>query len=181
MPLNEPTVTQTDPRLAGLTAETFRRFMGHWPTGVAVIGMRDAGTACGMTANSLVSVSLSPLVIAVSVRLASRAACLLVPSAGFAVSILAQGQEPIATWFARRDRACREDGEFAGIAHGFAPRSRTPYLRDAVGFLDCVVARRVDVGDHAVLIGVVEYLQLLSGEAPLVFYRGEWAAVRKTL
>jgi 3-hydroxy-9,10-secoandrosta-1,3,5(10)-triene-9,17-dione monooxygenase reductase component len=163
---------------AELTAEAFRHFMGHWPTGVAVIGMLDAGTPCGMTANSLVSVSLSPLMIAVSVRLKSRAAHVLVPSAGFAVSILAQGQEPIATWFSGRQRARADSGEFAGIAHDSAPHSGAPYLRDAVGFLDCVVASQVTAGDHAVLIGLVKYLQPLSGLSPLLFYRGEWAAIQ---
>lgn len=162
---------------AGLTAEAFRQFMGHWPTGVAVVGMLDAGSECGMTANSLVSVSLSPLMVALSVRLTSRAAGLLVPSAGFAVSILAQGQEPVATWFSGRERARAEGSEFAGVPHGCAPRSGAPYLRDAVGFLDCVVADRVTAGDHAVLICGVEYLRSLSGRSPLIFYRGAWTAV----
>lgn len=159
------------------SAEAFRRFMGRWPTGVGVIGMLDAGNECGMTANSLVSVSLSPLLVAVSVGLASRAASVLVPSAVFAVSILAQGQERIASWFAWRERGDVRDGEFSGIPHGHAPCSGLPYLSDAVGFLACVVDTQLAAGDHAVIIGRVDYLRVLSARPPLVFYRGGWSGV----
>jgi 3-hydroxy-9,10-secoandrosta-1,3,5(10)-triene-9,17-dione monooxygenase reductase component len=165
---------------AAVTAEAFRRFTGGWPTGVAVIGMLDGAAECGMTANSLVSVSLSPLMISLSVCLTSRAAQLLVPSAGFAVSVLGQGQEPAAAWFAGQDRVRADGGEFAGFPRGRAPRSAAPYLRDAVGFLDCVVVSRVAAGDHALLIGAVEYLESLSGRASLVFYRGGWSALAAT-
>jgi flavin reductase (DIM6/NTAB) family NADH-FMN oxidoreductase RutF len=151
--------------------------MGHWPTGVSVIGMQDAGNECGMTANSLVSVSLSPLLVAVSVRLSSRAARLLEPSAPFAVSILAHGQERFASWFAWRERGDHRDGEFAGIPHGHAPCSGLPYLHGAVGFLDGVVVTRLAAGDHAVILGKVGYLQVLSERPPLVFYRGGWSGV----
>lgn len=96
---------------AAVTAEAFRRFMGGWPTGVAVIGMLDGAAECGMTANSLVSVSLSPLMISLSVSLTSRAAQLLVTSAGFAVSVLGQGQESAAAWFARQERVQADGGE----------------------------------------------------------------------
>lgn len=161
---------------ADLTADAFRQFMGHWPTGVGVIGMLDAGAECGMTANSVVSVSLSPLLVAVSVRVSSRAAELLIPSAGFVVSILAQGQEWIATWFSSRERAYRDGGEFAGIPRGTSPCSAAPYLSDAVGFMDCAVADSVTAGDHAIVIGTVEYMQLLPERPPLVFYRGQFCA-----
>jgi 3-hydroxy-9,10-secoandrosta-1,3,5(10)-triene-9,17-dione monooxygenase reductase component len=165
------------PQAAEPSGDAFRRFMGRWPTGVGVIGMLDGGNECGMTANSLVSLSLSPLLVAVSVRLSSRAASLLLPSSGFAVSILAQGQEQLASWFARRERADHGDGEFSNISHGYAPRSGRPYLYDTVGFLDCVVEAQLTAGDHAVVIGRVEYLRALSDRPPLVFYRGGWSGV----
>lgn len=180
-PAAEP-IAGSEPGVGEPSADAFRRFMGRWPTGVGVIGMLDAGTECGMTANSLVSVSLSPLLVAVSVRLSSRAASLLAPSAAFAVSILAHGQERIASWFAWRDRGARRDGdtrdgEFAGIPHSHAPCSGVPYLRDGVGFLHCVVDTRLPAGDHAVIIGRVGYLRVLSDQPPLVFYRGGWSGV----
>lgn len=169
---------QTDAPPVGLTAEGFRRFMGCWPTGVAVVGMLDGGACRGMTANSLVSVSLSPLMIAISVRGGSRADHLLTPDAGFTVSILADGQERLAAWFSRVERTRLAEGEFDGVPHGAAPRSGAPFIRGAVGFMDCVVASRVPAGDHVVLISTVQDLRPLAGRSPLAFYRGRWAALR---
>lgn len=161
-----------------VSAETFRRFMGRWPTGVAVVGMLDDGVPCGMTVNSLMSVSLEPLLIAVSVCRGSRADRLLHLSAGFTVSFLTEGQSALATWFARGDRFRSPEGEFAGVRFDAAPGSGAPYVQDATGAVEGAVAGRVEAGDHTILIGRVERLLPSSGSSPLLFHRGRWSAVR---
>jgi flavin reductase (DIM6/NTAB) family NADH-FMN oxidoreductase RutF len=163
---------------AGPSTGAFRRFMARWPTGVAVIGMLDGDTPCGMTANSLLSVSLEPLLIAVSVRRGSRTERLLSPETGFTVSILAEGQERLAAWFARGERADSPAGEFAGIGFAAAARSGAPYIRDAIGVLECVVVSRIQAGDHAILLSEVADLRPLAADRPLVFHGGGWVTLR---
>jgi flavin reductase (DIM6/NTAB) family NADH-FMN oxidoreductase RutF len=51
-----------------VSSELFRRVMGSFPTGITVLTVeREPGQVHGMTANSLVSVSLEPLLILVCI------------------------------------------------------------------------------------------------------------------
>ena len=77
-----------------------RRIMGMFATGVSMVttGTGDAGWA--MTANSILSLSLSPPLILFAVDLRNAMRDRLTESAAFAVNILRRDQEDLSQRFA---------------------------------------------------------------------------------
>jgi flavin reductase (DIM6/NTAB) family NADH-FMN oxidoreductase RutF len=145
----------------------FRRILGHWVTGVAVVAARSAdGRPCGLTANAVASVSLQPpLVLACVDRAANSHDC--IRDAGFfAISILPSEAERLA----RRFAACDITEKFDGVAY-HAEISGAPVLDDALAWVDCRIRESHAGGDHTVFIG-----EVLGGDAregaPLLYYRG---------
>ena len=122
-----------------------------------------------MTANSLTSVSLNPPTVALCTMHGARTLQAIEASGGFAVTFLAQHQDKLARRFARAG-----DDHFAGIRV-----SRTtlghPHLPGGLGFIQGVVADRLDAGDHSILIAFVTEAVVKGGE-PLVFFRGQFGA-----
>jgi 4-nitrophenol 2-monooxygenase / 4-nitrocatechol 4-monooxygenase, reductase component len=143
----------------------FRHVIGHFTTGVAVVTTRHEGREHGMTASAVCSLSLEPpmLLVCASRRAPTQAAIL---AAGrFAVNILGEGQDAIATRFA----GPRED-KFAGVAHRIG-RLGVPLLADALARIECEVAESVVGGTHRVFLGAVREAEVGDG-APLAYFRG---------
>src|SRR6201997_3117948 len=80
--------------------DELRGLMRHWPHGVSVLTVDVEGDRMGVTVSSLVSLSLDPPLVAVSIG--KQASCYeLVRRAGrFAVSLLGADQEELARRFA---------------------------------------------------------------------------------
>jgi 3-hydroxy-9,10-secoandrosta-1,3,5(10)-triene-9,17-dione monooxygenase reductase component len=151
----------------------FRQVMGHFATGVAVVTSRTPdGRPCGMTANSLASVSLRPLLLLVCVnRQAASHAC-IVDGGAFAVSILEHGQEALARRFAGREQ---RSARFDELAHR-SEVTGSPVLDGALAWLDCRVTDVHDAGDHSIVVGEVVACDAREGE-PLVFFRGAYRRI----
>lgn len=150
----------------------FRRVMATFPTGVAVVAARTPdGRPCGLTANSLASVSLRPMLILVCVdRKAASHGC-IVDGGAFAVSLLDRKHEVLARRFAVESRTSRFDEmdyhtEITG----------SPILMGAMAWLDCRVRDVHDGGDHSIVVGEVLACEATEGD-PLIFFRGEYRRV----
>lgn len=146
----------------------FRRVMGHFATGVAVVTtLRDDGGPCGLTASAVSSVSLRPTLLLVCVDRGSDTHTEIERSGVFAVNVLPEGSgETLARRFADDDVESRFTGvAYRGVATG------APVLDEALAWMDCRVAERIAGGDHTVFMG-----EVLAGDAregtPLVYYRG---------
>src|SRR3954463_13569652 len=80
----------------------FRRALGEFATGVAVVTARGKGEdLVGMTMSSFNSVSVDPPLVLFSVDRKSRSLPSMLEAKGFAVSVLARWQENISNQFAR--------------------------------------------------------------------------------
>ncbi len=151
----------------------FRRILGHWGTGVAVVStLRGDGRPWGLTANAFASVSLVPPLVLVCVDLTSDTHADLRAAGVFAVSVLAADQERLA----RRFADTREREKFQGVAwRGEA--TGAPVLEDAVAWVDCRVWAEYPAGDHTIFVG-----QVVDGDAgdrpPLLYYRGGYGRFR---
>ena len=148
-----------------------RRAFGNFLTGVTVVTTRDqTGVPCGMTANSFTTVSLDPPLVLVCIGKGSSNIAAFEAADRFAVNILSHDQAEIATVFAARgiDRfmtvTCREAVTGA------------PILADCLGWFDCTLHQRVNAGDHVILIGRVEDLQI-DQRPPLGFCRGRFVGL----
>jgi flavin reductase (DIM6/NTAB) family NADH-FMN oxidoreductase RutF len=147
-------------------AAEFRRIMGHWTTGVAVVASVAAdGAPRGLTANAVASVALHPpLVLACVERCADTHDC-IIASRCFSISILPQADENTARRFAGDDVA----DKFRGLAY-HSEITGAPILDNALAWVDCRVRDVFDGGDHSIVLG-----EVLAGDAteaePLVYYR----------
>ena len=150
----------------------FRTVIGHFATGVTVVTSRRAdGRPCGLTANSVASVSLDPLLVLVCLDRAAVSHGCIIEGGAFAVSILSSGDEAIARRFAEGEREDR----FEGVAWHEAVTG-SPVLERALAWVDCRVTEVHEGGDHSIVVGEVVACDARGGE-PLVFYRGEYRRI----
>jgi flavin reductase (DIM6/NTAB) family NADH-FMN oxidoreductase RutF len=120
-----------------------------------------------MAANSFISVSLDPPLVAFCPALTSSTWPLMRPAKGIVINILGDVHEEISRRFAARgiDR-------FEGVAHRPAP-SGSPILEAAIGWLDCTLEAEYPGGDHTIVVARVEALGLREGDS-LVFMGGAY-------
>lgn len=150
----------------------FRTVIGHFATGVTVVTSRRAdGRPCGLTANSVASVSLDPLLVLVCLDRSAVSHGCIIDGGAFAVSILAAPDEPLARRFAEGEREDR----FEGLAWR-EEVTGCPVLERALAWLDCRVRDVHGAGDHSIVVGEVVACGARAGE-PLVFYRGEYRRI----
>ncbi len=150
-----------------MDAAEFRRILGHWASGVAVVTTRAPdGRAWGLTANAFASASLEPPLVLVAVDRAAHTHGPLRASGHFAVSVLASDEERLARRFAAGDVA----EKFEGVAWR-AEHTGAPVLEGALAWVDCRLWAEYPAGDHTIFVG-----EVLAGDAaeraPLLYYRG---------
>ena len=78
-----------------------RALFRRWPTGVSVVVAEAGGRRAGLTVNSLVSLSLDPPLVGISLALSASLYEVLRDAGEWAVSMLAADQEGLAQHFAR--------------------------------------------------------------------------------
>lgn len=127
-----------------------RAAFGAFMTGVTVVTTLAAdGAPVGFTANSFTSVSLDPPLILICIAKTSQNIKTFRQASGYAVNILAEGQEDLSRRFSgpTADR-------FAGVDWGIGPAG-APVIAGACGWFDCDMHNQVEAGDHVILIGQV--------------------------
>ena len=145
----------------------FRRVMGHFPTGVSVVTTAHEGERHGMTANSITSVSLEPVMILACLARGARTALAIQKAGRFAVNILGEHQEEISRRFAAPGQ---DHFEGLDVIEGHAG---LPLLPGCLAYLVCTVSDVVQAGDHDIVLGNVEACDVnANGAGPLVFFRG---------
>jgi flavin reductase (DIM6/NTAB) family NADH-FMN oxidoreductase RutF len=128
--------------------EELRALMRYWPHGVSVLTVDYEGDRMGVTLSSLVSLSLEPPLVGISVG--KQASCyeLLRRAGAFAVSMLGAEQEEIA----RRFAAGRPP-----IVHWHGVDARegqvAPLIEGGVGWIEARTVAEHDVGDHTFFVG----------------------------
>ena len=97
-----------------LPSHDFRDVMARLPAGVVVISARFAGGYRGLTASSLVSVSVDPPMVMVGLEREATTRTAVVEGRAFNLSVLTRSQEFIADRFASRARVRRPAGRRSG-------------------------------------------------------------------
>ncbi|MEV0704771.1 flavin reductase family protein [Saccharopolyspora sp. NPDC050389] len=159
-----------------LDSATFRRAMGLFPTGVTLITRGSGAETEVITANSIVSVSLDPIMVLIGVRADGRIRPEIDDAGSFAINVLSAEQEELSAAFARRDRPRGRD---AALLLGDEVDGAGNILVDgAVVGLECHVDVAHRAGDHVLFLARVAAVR--TGDAdkrPLVFHRGGYATV----
>jgi flavin reductase (DIM6/NTAB) family NADH-FMN oxidoreductase RutF len=147
--------------------------MHRFPHGVAVVTVDAEGQQVGLTVSSLVSLSLSPPLLAFAVAREAAMHELLLEAGAFAVSLLAEGQEEAAEHFAR---GVPPLVHWLGI--NLVPDVEDPPLiAGAVGWIRADVAWSAPAGTHTFVAGAVTWTGVGPGERALARARGTWSAV----
>ena len=130
--------------------EDLRGLMRYWPHGVSILAVDYDGDRMGVTLSSLVSLSLDPPLVGVSVGKEASCYELLRRAGAFAVSLLGADQEEIARRFASGrpplvhwDGVATREGQVA------------PLIEGAVGWIEARTIAEHDVGDHTFFVGAV--------------------------
>jgi len=145
----------------------FRDVLGSYPTGVCVITSIDgAGARTGLVVGSFTSISLDPPLVGFFPDKGSKSWPRIAESGRFCVNVLGSGQIDLCRRF-----ASRLPDKFEDLAHGNSPAG-LPLLDDALAWIDCVIERVVDIGDHFLVVGLVEDLGRKQQGNPLLFFRG---------
>ncbi len=146
----------------------FRHVIGHFTTGVAVITTCHDGRPHGMTASAVCSLSLEPPMLLVCASLRSPTQAAILAAGSFAVNILGEAQDDVATRFAgpRADK-------FAGVPYRRGTMLGLPLLSGALARIECEVTESVVGGTHRVFLGAVRDAEVEAG-SPLAYYRGRF-------
>jgi flavin reductase len=147
----------------------FRLAFGQLATGVTVVtAERGVGKVHGMTANTVTSVSLDPLLILICVDQCANLLPLVKQKKRFGVSVLKEDQQAISKYFAQTEESVETETKL-GIRYRWTP-SGIPLLEDALAHLACNVVASYIAGDHTIFIGEVESVEVFEGD-PLLFFR----------
>jgi flavin reductase (DIM6/NTAB) family NADH-FMN oxidoreductase RutF len=140
--------------------------MRRFPSGIAVLTVPVPN---GVTIGSLVSLSLEPALVGVSIGRDAQALELLREAGGFAVSVLAADQAALAQHFAR---SVPPIAQWEGVA--VREGERGPLLEGAVSWLECSLRSEHDAGDHTFFIGAVDRIELGRAAPGLVYRDGRY-------
>ncbi|WEV27719.1 flavin reductase family protein [Streptomyces sp. 71268] len=155
------TEAATERHQATVGPDAYRRLMGAFPTGVAVVTTLSGGTPYGFTCTSLCSVALDPPMLLVCVSDRGRTAGPIADSGRFAVNLLHHRARPAARLF-----AAGEGDRFARVRWAPAGADGLPMLTDdALAFAACRVTHTVPAGDHRVIFGAVTEVRFAVPEA----------------
>ena len=155
------------------SGEDLRALMRRFPAGVAVLTVDDDGSRHGITVGSVVSLSLEPVLVGVSIGRDTIAHELVRNAGAFALSLLGGDQIDLAQHFAR---SVPPIAQWEGVA-ARAGSGRAPLLEGALGWLECRLEAEYPAGDHTFFVGAVEEIAPGAQGRGLVYREGGYHAV----
>ena len=151
-----------------------RQAFGCFPSGVtAFCGLLD-GTAEGMAASSFTSVSLDPPLVSVCVATTSTTWPKLARLDRLGLSVLAGDHAPIA-----RSLAAKNGRRFDGI-DWTATDSGAVFVHGATLWLECAPFKRIEAGDHEIVVLRIVALAMYPDVDPMIFHRSDFRELAVT-
>ena len=138
--------------------------MRFWPHGVSVLSVDYEGDRMGVTLSSLVSLSLEPPLVGVSIGKQASLYELLRNAGAFAVSLLGAEQDDLARRFAAGHPPIVHWSGVDLVDGGHAPR-----LAGALGWIEARSIAEHDAGDHTFFIGDVVAIEHGPAKSALMY------------
>lgn len=162
-------ISETDPVTdhAHVDAGDFKKAVGAFATGVTIITTATPTGASGCTASSFTSLSLDPPLVLVCLDRRTPMRDYIDKAGRFGINVLAADQPHLSQHFARWS-----PDKFADIDHDIDEYG-VPLLVGAISRLSCTLDRSYYGGDHVILVGRVEHIDLADGE-PLVYHMARY-------
>ena len=154
------------------TGDELRGLMRLWPHGVSILSVDVDGDRMGVTVSSLVSLSLEPPLIGVSIGKEASCYELLRGAGRFAVSLLGAEQEELARRFA---------AGYPPIVHWQDVPTRegqvAPLIDGALGWIEAETQVEADAGDHTFFIADVLSIEHGPSHHALVYRESNYHSV----
>jgi flavin reductase (DIM6/NTAB) family NADH-FMN oxidoreductase RutF len=153
--------------------EEYRRVVGRFASGVAIVSTVLDGVDHAMTVNAFTSVSLDPLLVLFCPEKIARFHDVVLESGLWAVSILGEQGREASTSFATRGRSL--EGQLAGWKVRRGEHTGAAIFSESIGAMECRTHAVHDGGDHSIVVGEVLDFGVPSDDgSPLVYYRGAY-------
>jgi flavin reductase ActVB len=151
--------------------QSFFDVMASFPSGVAVVTTTTReGVPRGLTTTAVCSVSADPPTVLVCVDLGSRTLSALRERREFAVNFIGKGRSDLCLLF-----ASKEPDKFARVAWTPTEAGLPLLHEDALAWAECATLHELEVGDHVILVALVEEGGVRPElEPPLMYYRRSW-------
>lgn len=153
--------------------DSFRKACAQFATGIGIVTVGGPdGTPHGLTVNSFTSVSLNPPLVLICIDYGCAVLPHLRAATFFAISILAEHQQPLSTTF-----AVKPEGRFEGIDWR-AGLTGAPVLSGVLAILECRTWRILEAGDHAIVIGEMVHCEWTGNAKPLLYFDSNYHLLR---
>ncbi|WP_347350157.1 flavin reductase family protein [Intrasporangium sp.] len=154
--------------------DRMRHVLGHFATGVTVVtGLDGDRRPVGFACQSFTSVSLDPPLVLFCADHRGRSWPRIRDTGTFCVNILRHDQQDIVDRFGSPTGARFENLDWRLSAY------HAPALPDVLARVHCAVDAVHAGGDHDVVVGRVQGLELVQPGRPLLFYRGRFAVTER--
>lgn len=158
--------------------EEYRRVLGRFATGVAIVSTVQDGVDHAMTVNAFTSVSLDPLLVLFCPEKIARFHDVVLETRLWAVSILGEQSQEASRWFATRGRPL--EGQLSGWKTQRGVHTGAAIFSEAIGALECRTKAVHDGGDHSIVVGEVLDFTVPSESddgRPLIYWRGGYRSL----
>ena len=153
-----------------IDAGRFKTVMGHFATGVTIVTALDGDTPVGFTAQSFVSLSIDPPLVAVCPATTSSSWPRIAAADGLCINVLGADQEAVCRAFATAGA-----DKFAGVGWSAAPRTGAPLINGSLAWVEGHIEATYPAGDHEIVVIAVDDVGESTSEGnshgPLLFYR----------
>ena len=152
----------------GTDPDSLAAALGRIPSGLFVLTVRHGGREMGMLASWVQQCSFEPPQISLAVNKERDVLEWLQDGVAFALNVIPEGGKALVAHFGKGFEAGQP--AFAGLdvrRDGESP----PVLLSAHAYLVCRVVKRVDAGDHVLVIGRVVAGDILHAGYPTVHVR----------
>jgi flavin reductase (DIM6/NTAB) family NADH-FMN oxidoreductase RutF len=153
-----------------MTGDELREVMRRFAAPVAVVTTELEGERFGLTVGSLVSLSLEPPLVGVSIGRDSSSHEPIRRAGGWTASLLSGNQRTLAQHFARS--GIPPVALWTGVEVRDCPRG--PLIEGALAWLECRTVSEHEAGDHTIFVGEVETTELGTSGTGLVYRGGEY-------
>jgi len=147
-----------------ITDNQYRKSWSLFPTGVSVLATKNNNQLFGMTANSIMSISLDPKIIIVSVGNERTILENLKKNKEASVSILSKDQSQVADFFSN----------FYDVNNNkkfYEHKKNFYYIQYSLCNFICKIIDSYVIGDHTIFsLNVIE--MNLENKEPLIWYKG---------
>lgn len=155
-------------------SELFTEAMAQLAAGVAVVTARDGRDDVGTTVSALMSVSLEPPLVLVSLASSGYLTEILLRQDRWAASLLSSGQAAIASRFATAGRPSARL-LVASVPHHRGAHTEALVIEGGVAAIEAETTKVVPAGDHTIFIAaVLSVVYIDPSQQPLVRLRGRY-------